>query len=250
MAVDIALVVYMVLWYLGNYYYNIYNKTAAILLGGSDMAMCLAFAQVAVGSCYGIFLWIVPDGRRMPKVTVADLKSMLPVGLCTAGAHAASVYSLAAGGVAFAQIVKAAEPAFAAVIGTFIYGKTISMYKWLCLIPIIGGVILAALKKDENGDIVMDFNTESLMFALLANGFAAFRGQENKKLMSAAKDGLTERVGSVGNQFALSQIIATLLIAPLMFARESSVIPAFKDLFWNDSNVFKNVVLSGVTFYA
>lgn len=41
----------------------------------------------------------------------------IPAGVCSAGAHAASVFSLAAGGVAFGQIVKAAEPAFAAVIG-------------------------------------------------------------------------------------------------------------------------------------
>ena len=41
---------------------------------------------------------------------------------------------------------QAAEPAFAAVVSTLIYGKSISLAKWLCLIPVIGGVILASVR--------------------------------------------------------------------------------------------------------
>jgi len=77
----------------------------------------LYLAQLAVGSIYAIFLWVAPDARKAPKITFSDFIKMLPAGICSAGAHAASVFSLAAGGVAFGQIVKAAEPAFAAVIG-------------------------------------------------------------------------------------------------------------------------------------
>ena len=124
--IDIPLLVYFAFWYLGNYYYNIQNKTAAIAAGGSDFAMTIATAQLAVGVVYAIFLWVAPDARTPPKITFADFLKMIPVGVCSAGAHAASVFSLSAGGVAFGQIVKAAEPAFAAVIGTVVYGKTIS----------------------------------------------------------------------------------------------------------------------------
>ena len=133
--------------YLGNYYYNIQNKNAANASGGSDFAMTISTAQLAIGVIYAVFLWIAPDARKPPSITVSDFFKMIPAGICSAGAHAASVFALAAGGVAFGQIVKAAEPAFAAVIGTFVYGKKISMYKWMCLIPIIGGVCLAALKQ-------------------------------------------------------------------------------------------------------
>ena len=133
--------------YLGNYYYNIQNKNAANASGGSDFAMTISTAQLAIGVVYAVFLWIAPDARKPPTITTADFFKMIPAGVCSAGAHAASVFALAAGGVAFGQIVKAAEPAFAAVIGTFVYGKKISAYKWMCLIPIIGGVCLAALKQ-------------------------------------------------------------------------------------------------------
>jgi len=39
------------------------------------------------------------------------------------------VFALSAGAVSFGQIVKAAEPAFAAGIGTLFYGKKVSVAK-------------------------------------------------------------------------------------------------------------------------
>ena len=83
--------------------------------------MTIATAQLGIGCIYAIFLWVAPDARKPPKITFKDFFRMIPAGVCSAGAHAASVFALAAGGVAFGQIVKAAEPAFAAVIGTFVY---------------------------------------------------------------------------------------------------------------------------------
>ena len=38
---------------------------------------------------------------------------LAPVGFFTAAAHAGAVFSLSAGAVSFAQVIKAAEPAFA-----------------------------------------------------------------------------------------------------------------------------------------
>ena len=74
------------------------------------------------------------------------------------------------------QIVKAAEPAFAALLGVSIYGKSVSKAKWLALIPVIGGVCLASAKE-------LDFAWSALFAACVANVFAAFRSNENKKLM-------------------------------------------------------------------
>lgn len=247
MAIDIPLLTYFAFWYLGNYYYNIQNKTAANASGGSDFAMTIATAQLAVGVIYAVFLWVAPDARTPPKITTSDFIAMIPVGICSAGAHSASVFSLAAGGVAFGQIVKAAEPAFAAVIGTFIYNKKISVAKWMCLIPIIGGVCLAALKQNADGSIKMDFTVGGLVGALIANLFAAFKGQENHRLM--ATPGLKERVGSVGNQFALMTIISMLVSIPLMIFREGPRFQEFVDMFQTKEDVWMNVILSGLTFY-
>jgi solute carrier family 35, member E1 len=244
---DIPLLTYFAFWYLGNYYYNIQNKNAAIASGGSDFAMSIATAQLLVGVVYAIFLWVAPDARSPPKVTFNDVIKMIPAGVCSAGAHAASVFSLAAGGVAFGQIVKAAEPAFAAVIGTFVYGKKISTYKWLCLIPIIGGVCLAAVKQNTDGTIEMDFTWGGLIGALIANVLASFKGAESKKLMDTP--GLKERMGSVGNQFAIMTIVSFLVSVPLMFFKEGSRFNEFCNLMVTKPAVYQNVILSGLTFY-
>jgi len=247
MAIDIPLLTYFAFWYLGNYYYNIQNKNASNASGGSDFAMTIATAQLAVGVIYALFLWIAPDARKSPKITVSDFFKMIPAGVCSAGAHAASVFSLAAGGVAFGQIVKAAEPAFAAVIGTYVYKKKISVYKWLCLIPIIGGVVLAALKQTKDGSIELDFTVGGLVGALVANAFAAFKGNESKKLVDTP--GLKDRIGGVGNQFAIMTIISLLTSIPLMLFREGPRLAEFVVLFQTKEAVYQNVIWSGLTFY-
>merc|ERR1719424_254671 len=149
---------------------------------------------MTLGSLYALFLWAAPDARAFPQTTAQDLMKILPVAGCAAGAHLASIFSMNLGAVSFAQIVKAAEPAFAALIGVTLYGKSISQAKWLCLIPVIGGVCLASIKE-------LDFSVAALLSACIANIFAAFRSNENKKLMET--EGLKDRIGSTGNQFAI-----------------------------------------------
>jgi len=144
------------------------------------------------------------------------------------------------GAVSFAQIVKAAEPAFAALLGVTLYGKTLSMNKWLCLIPVIGGVCLASVKE-------LDFSVAALLSACIANLFAAFRSNENKKLMDTP--GLKDRIGSTGNQFALSILLGTLCILPVWAWREGGRLGEFIELFKASSVLRNNVLTSGLYFY-
>merc|ERR1711957_488248 len=118
-----------------------------------------------------------------------------------------------AGAVSFGQIVKSAEPAFAAVLSQFVYKKKVSKAKWLCLPIIIGGVILASVKE-------LDFAVSALVSACIANLFAAFKGNENKKLMDT--EGVRDRLGSVGNQFAVTTILAFLMSVPVFVAKEGA----------------------------
>jgi solute carrier family 35 protein E1 len=116
--------------YLGNYYYNITNKLALKAAGGATgFPMTIATLQLGVGCIYALFLWAAPDARKFPKVTMDDVKAMIPVAFCAAAAHCSSVFALSAGAVSFGQIVKAAEPAFAAVLGVSLYGKKVSKGK-------------------------------------------------------------------------------------------------------------------------
>jgi solute carrier family 35 protein E1 len=237
---DAPLLAYFFFWYLGNFYYNISNKTALKAAGGAlGYPMTISTLQLGVGSLYALFLWAAPDARPFPKITAKDVVRLLPLAFCAAGAHAGSVFALSAGAVSFGQIVKAAEPAFAAVIGTKLYGKKISKAKWLCLIPVIGGVCLASLKE-------LDFAMSALVAACTANVFAAFKGNENAKVM--AEDGLKDRLGSVGNQFALTTILAFLLSIPVVVLKGESWV-GFTQLWKTNPVVRFNVLASGLWFY-
>lgn len=238
---DIPLIIYFILWYVGNYYYNISNKLALRAAGGSaGYPMTISALQLAVGSLYALFMWVAPDAREKPKVTVDDIIKMLPVAFCFMGAHSASVFALSAGAVSFGQIVKAAEPAFAAVLSQFVYKKPVSKAKWACLPIVIGGVVLASVKE-------LDFAVSALISACIANLFAAFKGNENKKLMETS--GLKERMGSIGNQFALTTILATLMSVPLVYFQEGHKFGEFISLFKSTPILSANLIASGLWFY-
>ena len=174
--------------------------------------MTIASLQLGVGVVYALRLGGAGHAQR-PVDHLDDVKAMVPVAFCAMMAHCASVFAMSAGAVSFGQIVKAAEPAFAAVLSQFVYGRPISKAKWLCLIPVIGGVIIASLKE-------LDFAVSALIAACSANLFAAFKGNENKKLMETK--GLKDRLGTVGNQFAVTQIMAFIMSLPLLYLTEGS----------------------------
>lgn len=238
---DGGLLAWIAVWYAQNYFYNIANKRALKASGGAEgFPMTLATAQLAVGAVYGLYLWLAPDARERPKLSVHDFIRMVPVAICVAGAHAGSVFAMSAGSVSFGQIVKAAEPAFAAVVGTLLYNKTNSLAKWLTLLPIIGGVVLASVSE-------LDFSFLALFAACSANTFAAFRGNENKKLMETP--GLRDRIGSVGNQYAISTIMALIISIPVMVLKEGHKWGEFTEVFANDAVVRNNCLVAGLLFY-
>jgi solute carrier family 35, member E1 len=239
--IDFGLLAYFALWYLGNYYYNITNKMALTASGGkTGFPVTISGLQLGVGCLYGIFLWLAPDARSAPKITFDDIVKMLPVAFCFMGAHSASVFAMGMGAVSFAQIVKSAEPAFAAVLSQFVYGKKVSKAKWLCLPIVIGGVILASVKE-------LDFAWSALISACIANMFAAVKGNENKKLMETP--GIKDRIGSVGNQFAITSILGFLLSIPLIIAKEGNRFGEFVQLAKTTPALWVNLVASGLYFY-
>lgn len=238
---DVPLMIYFLLWYVGNYYYNISNKLALKAAGGATgFPMTISALQLGIGSLYGIFLWLAPDARERPKVTMDDIIKMLPVAFCYAGAHSASVFSFSAGSVSFGQIVKASEPAFAAVLSQFVYGKPVSKAKWLCLPIVIGGVILASVNE-------LDFAVSALVSACIANMFAAVRGNENKKLMET--EGLKDRIGSVGNQFCITSILGFLLSIPFVLVKEGGRFGEFVEAFKTVPALRSNMIASALWFY-
>mmetsp|Transcript_38039 Transcript_38039/g.92456 ORF Transcript_38039/g.92456 Transcript_38039/m.92456 type:complete len:370 (+) Transcript_38039:22-1131(+) len=285
---SLALLLFFVFWYVGNIYYNEYNKIALDAVGGKHggLTMTVSTMQLGVCSVYALVLWIVglnpiklcglqlPEKMKLPKLTASDLVKTLPVGFCSAAAHSAGVFCLGADPL-FGQIVKAGEPVLAAAVNTFFYGKPPSFKKFICLWFIVGGVAFASLKKNEEGAYKLKFDQTALVFGMIGNTFAAFKGSENKKLMTT--DGLyvvasvpcpshgacrlptrnhsiaarhrKERYAGVANQFAVTEVLAFLISVPVMIATEG----AKWDVFWTtlktDRNLQIGLAVSGMSFY-
>lgn len=244
---NVGLLIYLSLWYAGNYYYNIYNKKSAKASGGAEFAFTLATLQLVVGCVYALFLWLAPEARKKPTITFSQLMKVAPLGLCAAAAHAGAVFAMSAGAVSFGQIVKAAEPAFAAAIGYIFYSQSISKAKMLCLLPIIGGIWVASVEE-------LDFTMGALLAAASANVAAAFRGGENKRIQSDKQ--LDGAIGGTGNMYALTTLWATIFIIPLIFiSGEYQKMDAFIAMWKADGkpgtegNLKFNTVMSGLTFY-
>ena len=136
----------MVAWYAGNTLYNVYNKKATNMIHAHWF---VASAQLTVGIAWSLIMWGTGI-RKAPNLTAKDISNCIPIGLCACLAHCGSVLASAVGAVSFAQIVKACEPAFAAVVGVLIPPVDIKPFLAYCmLIPIVGGVGLACVKEGK-----------------------------------------------------------------------------------------------------
>jgi len=258
---DFPLMMYFAWWYIGNTFYNIQNKGALNATGGkhAGFGMTVATLQLAVGALYSFVIWIVgfnflpcvafvkPTAQKPPKMTGGDYLSMIPVAFCSAAAHSSSVLALNAGSVTFGQIVKAGEPVFSALVNTVMYGKSPSIAKWLCLPIIIGGVVFSCLKPNAAGAYEIEFDMTALTMASLANMFAAIKGAENSKLMK--KEGIKDRIGGVGNQFAMTEVLGFFISLPVMYYLEGHQFGKFVEMFKSDIKLSTNLIYSGMTFY-
>ena len=86
---------FFALWYLFNIGYNIYNKKA---LNALPIPYTMAFLQLAVGIPYVMALWVT-GLRAAPKMSVDNVKTLIPVSLGHLGTHIGAVVSLGAGAV-------------------------------------------------------------------------------------------------------------------------------------------------------
>lgn len=270
------IVTYLAIWYGGNILYNDSNHAAGGFFNEfkGQYSMTLSTLQLFVGFIFSLVQFMFLGG--IPALTMAEIMILLPAGFCSAGAHAASVFSMALGGVAFGQVVKAAEPAFAALVGALFYGKSTPVKKILCFVPMVFGIFLCCLKPWSatgkgmvitdplsGADYLLDANIGGLIGACIANIFAAFKAQENKKVVDgnspeikAINAKLGAGTGGKMNQFAIGNFISMMCSIPLVFARESAVIPTFiakataateGALLINDGVL--QLVLSGLAFY-
>merc|ERR1719408_511720 len=236
------LMTYLAVWYMGNIYYNIYNKKACIALGknaagASNAHWALSAVQLLVGVLFVVPFWLTGI-RKSPELTMDNWKELSPVGLWASLAHAFSVLALGAGAVSFAQIVKAAEPVFAAATNALLLKDIDHPMVYAALLPIIGGVGLASLKE-------MSFTWTALIAASLANQAAAFKNVVSKGVM---KKPWAKGLGPQ-NTYAVVTLLALIATLPFVaFFDAKDFVPVWETIkaAGKANEAIKYSVLSGL----
>jgi solute carrier family 35 protein E1 len=232
---------YFALWYLFNIAYNIYNKQALNVL---DYPWTIATIQMAAGIFYFVPLWIT-GLRKAPKLSMSDIKTLIPIALCHTGVHVGAVIALGAGAVSFAHIVKASEPVVTCGLNYAFLGEVLPLPVYLTLLPIIGGVAIASMKE-------LSFTVLALASAMLSNVSSSARGVLSKKTMSGKKIG--ENLDAQ-NLYAVLTAMSTLILVPLMLGIEGlGMFKAFKDVVsagdFTNKSLSLLLALGGLTYYA
>ena len=232
---------YFALWYLFNIGYNIYNKRSLNVLA---YPWTVATIQMATGILYFAPLWLT-GLRKAPKLSIADLKTLLPIALCHTGVHVGAVIALGAGAVSFAHIVKASEPVVTCALNALLLGQFLPTYVYMTLLPIIGGVAIASMKE-------LSFTFLALGAAMLSNLSSSARGVLSKKTMSGKQIG--ENLDAQ-NLYAVLTAMSTAILIPLMLAIEGTgMFSAFGKVVkggeWTAKSLATLLGLGGATYYA
>ena len=224
---------------------NIYNKKACIALGKnaaghSNAHWALSAFQLLVGVLFVTPMWLV-GLREKPNMTSENWKEIAPVGLFASLAHAFSVLALGAGAVSFGQIVKSAEPVFAAATNAILLGDIDHPMVYAALIPIIGGVGLASLKE-------LSFSWTALIAASAANQSAALKNVVSKGVM---RKPWAKALGAQ-NTYAVVTIMALLFTLPFVAVFDYKTFGAVYEqvlAMGTKQDVIKYSSLSGLAFY-
>jgi solute carrier family 35 protein E1 len=207
----------------------------------------VATAQLVVGIVWSLVMWST-GLRKIPNLSAADIASCIPIGLFASLAHSGSVLASAVGAVSFAQIVKACEPAFAAVIGLLIPPMDVKpILAYFMLIPIVGGVGLACIKEGKGVDI----NIEAFLYASMANAAAALKGKLGTSITKSLKADPSKNMDAA-NVYAVMNIISFCCSVPFVVVNELPTLSqewAAATEKHGSQALVTNIVVSGFMFY-
>jgi solute carrier family 35 protein E1 len=198
---------YLIMWYALNVQYNLYNKK---ILNIFPYPYTTALIQLASGVFYILPVWVLGlGGRSFPK-------NFKPGQIATlaafhGGGHFATVMSLGAGSVAFANVVKAAEPLCSVLMGVIMLGSFPKLMEVGALLPIIGGVMIASMAEPE-------FSMLAFGCAMLSNFLFAARGVLGKIIMSGGSK------MSGADTFAINTLFAMAIMAPVTYYMEGAIV--------------------------
>ena len=234
----------VVAWYAGNTFYNVYNKRATNLIHAH---WTVAGLQLVVGIVWSLIMW-GSGMRKRPNLTAEDIANIIPIGVFACLTHGGSVLASAVGAVSFAQIVKACEPVFAAVVGLVIPPMDIKpTLAYVMLIPIVGGVGLACIKEGKG----VDLNVAAFLFASMANLSAALKGKLGSSITKELKANKIKNMDAT-NVYAVTNSISFICTVPFIVVNELPTLSQTWEAAAAEHGawpIVQNVFLSGLCFY-
>lgn len=227
---------YFFLWYFFTVVYNISNKR---VLNELPLPATLAAVQVILGIPVFLPAWLIK------RPSFESVKTILPalskIGFMHALGNLATVVSLHWGAVSFTHIIKAAEPAFSAVLSALLLGSYFPLSVYLTLIPIIGGVAMASVKE-------LSFTWLGFLAGMASNLFYQLRIVLSKREFSGDVNTL-----SPANFFRVLTIISSMELLPISLALEGykirSTWRAAVESGVDMDSLVANILISGFSFY-
>jgi drug/metabolite transporter (DMT)-like permease len=207
---------YALIWYFFTVVYNVSNKNALNAFPLPAVVSCL---QLLVGLSFILPSWAF----KMPNLTASSLKSFSIFSTLHALGLLTSVMALEAGAVSFIQIVRSAEPVFAALFSNLFLREVFSIPVILSLIPIIGGVGIASMTD-------FTFTQRGFILSMLANIFYQLRIVFTKQFMSTSS-GTKSSSNTPSEIFQVLTVLSILQLVPVAYFLEGKkIFPAWNAL--------------------
>lgn len=281
------------LWYAFNIWYSLVAK---MVLQFWKSPWLFTILQLGIGSLWVALQWVpLPTFglggthektftlRPVPQLSFAELRALLPIASCLAAGHLASTFAMFYGTVAFANVVKTAEPIFTCMFSALLLGQFFSLPVYLTLLPIMGGVVRARTPSAERARRApgavrsrashraparahpahprfrltqayasakeLQFSWVSLLTAMASNVAFALRAILAKVSMRAAADNNM----SPANLFAVVNTLAFAVLLPVALLVEARGAGAG----WSEAiakgttagDLLKLIMITGVTYY-
>ncbi|XP_066366059.1 phosphoenolpyruvate/phosphate translocator 3, chloroplastic-like [Miscanthus floridulus] len=194
----------ILVWYLLNIYFNIYNK---LVLKAIPFPYTITTFHFASGSFFITLMWLL-NLHPKPRLSLKQYAKLLPLALIHMLGNVFTNMSLGKVAVSFTHTIKAMEPFFSVLLSALFLGATPSLLVLGSLVPIVGGVVLASMTE-------VSFNWIGFWSAMASNLTNQSRNVYSKKILADKEDSLDDI-----NLFSIITVMAFLLSAPLMLSVE------------------------------
>ncbi|XP_052156251.1 phosphoenolpyruvate/phosphate translocator 3, chloroplastic-like [Oryza glaberrima] len=194
----------ILVWYLLNIYFNIFNK---LVLKSVPFPYTITTFQFASGSFFITLMWLL-NLHPKPRLSLGQYAKILPLALVHTMGNVFTNMSLGKVAVSFTHTIKAMEPFFSVLLSVLFLGETPSFLVLGSLVPIVGGVVLASMTE-------VSFNWIGFWSAMASNLTNQSRNVFSKKLLADKEETLDDI-----NLFSIMTVMSFLLSAPLMLSVE------------------------------